>query len=95
MNGMNRLDGFDFDKQTMVDQQIEAERHLSAKLFVPDDHLVLILHLVSSQLKFHRQAPLVDRLKQSRPFVLVDLDRRTNDVVGDAGGFREQSMHSF
>ena len=91
---MNCLDGSCFDKQAIVNQQIEAERHLSVKLLVPDDHLVLNLHLAAPQLKFHRETPLVDRLKQSRPFVPVDLNRRTDDVMGDAGGSCEQGMHN-
>ena len=39
------------------------------------------LHGVAPPLKFHREAPLVDRLKESRSFVLVDLNGGTDDVV--------------
>jgi hypothetical protein len=50
--------------------EIEAEGPLSKKLLVPDDYLGLILHLMAPQFQFQRQAPLVDRLQQSRPLFL-------------------------
>jgi len=53
MDRMNLFNGFDFDKQATVNQQVKAKRLLPAKLLVPDDHLVLALHLMASQLEFH------------------------------------------
>jgi hypothetical protein len=81
VDGVNLFDSLHFDKQANVNQQIETKRYLPAKLFVADDYLVLFLHGVAPPLKFPREAPLVDRLKESRSFVLVDLNGGTDDVV--------------
>ena len=54
MDRKNLFNGFYFDKQATVNQQIKAEGLLPAKLLVPDDYLVLVFHLMVPQSEFHR-----------------------------------------
>jgi hypothetical protein len=48
MDWVNRITGFDFHKQALIDEQVEAEWFFSLELLVPNNHTVLTLHAVVS-----------------------------------------------
>ena len=95
VNGMNFLDGLCFNEKAGIHERVKLQWFLSLEILISNDHRFLGGHVVATQFQLFAEAPEVNRFEQSRPFVLVNFNRRTNNIMGNRGRLLVKRMHCF
>jgi hypothetical protein len=83
MRAAEILDRFDFDDQTVIDQEVDLERPGKAHPVVFDVDRHLPGDLVTTTFERGSEHRFINRFEQSRPKIPVDADSGVNDVSAD------------
>lgn len=93
---MNRKDARDclaFDEHATFDQEVEAKHAFAHEAFVEDRNGALGLDRKAPQRQFTGEAPFINRFEQSRPLVLMNFNRRGDDLSGQCFGISRPGAH--
>ena len=89
MNGENFFNGFGFDKNAVLDKEVETQRFFTSEAFVGKGDELLVGGTKLAEFQFAQETPFVDRFDQAWTLVFVNLDSCTDDGFGKGGGFGE------
>ncbi len=78
MNWQKRFDGFQFDEQGIVEEEVGAEARFEVQTAIGNRNRYLGFCRNATGSKFMEEALLVDTLKQARTKFTVDSDGRIN-----------------
>src|SRR5882724_1861982 len=90
---MQNFDSLQLDEQTVVHEEIEAQRLIENKTFVFHANYFLRRSRDRTQFQLAQQTSFVNRFDQPWPFVSVDFDCRSDDLAAEAIRPLVQWMH--
>ena len=75
VNRKQLVDGFDFDQNSAIDDQISSEAYFERYVAIDDRDRLLNFDNMSSLAQFVAKAPFIDRFEQARAELFVHTDR--------------------
>jgi len=82
--GVDFFDRLDLYKQATLNKDVEAQRLFAFEPLVFDYHGFLAGALKTAKFQLLGEAPFVNRLDQSWPFIAMHLDGRGDDGLGQS-----------